>query len=395
MRTKLILFLIIVSVLIVSFSIGQENPQWKGKIEYENGIKVIKNPKLALYGEIKFVLEEDLSIGSTDDENSTFFKSVLIAVDSKGCILVLDSANCRILKFNNKGKFLYSFGRKGQGPGEFIRPTELILDQNDNVYVKETRKLHKFNRAGEYEKTIPLDRNYRSIGITKGGTIFAFAHTSSQAGLSDDVYLLASSGETLKTIASFSKPSSDYSSKIRFTPAVILPKLYLCPLDKDGAVYSHSSRYRLYVTNSLGKVNFIFEKNEQPNLITPIEKEQLIISLIMSFNKKGEQITRREAENAYNFTKSWPFFDSLLKDDKNNIYVRKRELDRSNPKDYLYIFDLFNKEGYCLYRVKISFMPKIIKNGYVYRIQPDEDGYLFIKRYKIKNWGQIKTGVSN
>jgi hypothetical protein len=41
-----------------------QNPQWKGTIEEEDGVKVIKNPREPLYGEITFDLEEDLSIGN-------------------------------------------------------------------------------------------------------------------------------------------------------------------------------------------------------------------------------------------------------------------------------------------------------------------------------------------
>lgn len=45
------------------YATGEQKAQWKGKIEYENGVKLIKNPKELLYGEIEFELEKDLSIG--------------------------------------------------------------------------------------------------------------------------------------------------------------------------------------------------------------------------------------------------------------------------------------------------------------------------------------------
>jgi hypothetical protein len=38
-----------------------QKPAWKGKIETGNGIKIMKNPKEPLYGEIVFDLDEDLS----------------------------------------------------------------------------------------------------------------------------------------------------------------------------------------------------------------------------------------------------------------------------------------------------------------------------------------------
>lgn len=136
MKKHSLIFILFICTFFSS-SYSQQNPQWEGKIEYENGIKVIKNPEQPLFGEIIFDLEEDLSIGSTDDENATFYNSVQIAVDSEDNIFVLDTENCRIQKFNDKGDFLYTIGRKGQGPGEFTDPFELILDLNDTIYVKE------------------------------------------------------------------------------------------------------------------------------------------------------------------------------------------------------------------------------------------------------------------
>ncbi len=46
------------SAFIMLALFGGQEAEWKGKIEIENGIKVIKNPGEPLYGEIKFELEE-------------------------------------------------------------------------------------------------------------------------------------------------------------------------------------------------------------------------------------------------------------------------------------------------------------------------------------------------
>ena len=43
---------------------AQELPEWKGKIETDNGVKIIKNPQQPLYGDILLEIEEDLEIGT-------------------------------------------------------------------------------------------------------------------------------------------------------------------------------------------------------------------------------------------------------------------------------------------------------------------------------------------
>jgi hypothetical protein len=391
--TRKAILLIFFCVFYVMETHGLLQKEWKGTIEYENGVKVIKNPSEPLYGEIVFDLEENLSIGSPNDENSTFYSSVFIAVDSDGNILALDTENCRIQKFSEKGDFLYTIGRKGQGPGEFVRPSELILDMNDNVHVRESRKLHKFKKTGEYIESISLGSLYRSIGITKEGHILAMAQISSPTELSDDVCLLAPDGNKIKTIASYSKPRPDYSLKINLTGSSIQPRLNLCPLSAENAVYSHSSSYRLYIVNSSGELSLIFEKDEPPIPFTQKEKNQQIDEMLERLNKGGQQFSRREIEKAFNFPKMKPIFSSLQNDDEQNIYVwilRSYAVDQDDKFPY---FDFFNKDGYYLYRVKTRPLPKIIKNGHLYCDERDKEGYVYIKRYKIKNWDQMKKAA--
>ena len=115
-----------------------QNPQWKGTITEEVGVKVIKNPNEPLYGELTFDLEEDLSIGNEENENYVFHRVTGISVDSEGNILILDSGNFRLQKYNKNGKYLQTIGRQGQGPGEFESPTSLYIDAKDNLYIEDS-----------------------------------------------------------------------------------------------------------------------------------------------------------------------------------------------------------------------------------------------------------------
>jgi hypothetical protein len=47
-------WILILGLVIICSAFGQDKPVWKGKIEYENGVKVIKNPLEPLFGEITF-----------------------------------------------------------------------------------------------------------------------------------------------------------------------------------------------------------------------------------------------------------------------------------------------------------------------------------------------------
>jgi hypothetical protein len=56
---------------------------------------------------------------------------------------------------------------------------------------------------------------------------------------------------------------------------------------------------------------------------------------------------------------------------------------------------VFNKDGYYLYRVVIPIFPDFIIDGYHYTFRANEEtGEESAKRYKIKNWNEIKTGIN-
>ena len=63
-------------------------------------------------------------------------------------------------------------------------------------------------------------------------------------------------------------------------------------------------------------------------------------------------------------------------------------------------FDLFNSQGFYLYRLIIPdyritkpHSPRIIRGGFFYDIKEKETGDAYIRRYKIKNWDLIKEGI--
>jgi len=133
MRSKISIFLL-ASVSII-FVYGNQNPQWKGTIEEEEGVKVIKNPNETLFGEITFDLEEDLSIGNEEDENYMFYSGVQLAVDSSGNIFALDRRNYRVQKYDKNGKYLQTIGRHGQGPGELEAPYGFCISSQNLIYI--------------------------------------------------------------------------------------------------------------------------------------------------------------------------------------------------------------------------------------------------------------------
>jgi hypothetical protein len=99
-------------------------------------------------------LQADLvmKIGS-DRENEDFFKPRSFAIDREGRIFILDSGNSRIQCFSPEGKFIFSFGRFGQGPGELTKEAHKIkILEDGNIYVIDNhqRKINVYDARGKY-----------------------------------------------------------------------------------------------------------------------------------------------------------------------------------------------------------------------------------------------------
>ena len=394
MRTKLISFLILVSVLIVSFSLGQENPQWKGKVEYEDGIKVIKNSKESIYGEITFELEEVLSIGKENENNFQFYRVLDIEVDRENNIFVLDSGNHRVQKYDKRGKYLFTIGKRGQGPGEFNQPMRLKLDlETGNIYVNDNlRKVIVFNQDGEHiDKDINFGEGLKDFYIDYEkniiGKFFGPGYSAivkiempetNQKRIVEFPFknTLIDLGE--KTIG------NRKASRWLYITTGWEYGLGLSQIDNKTFVYGYSKEYELTIVSSEGEILYKIIKNEPYKRFTSADKERIEYDLKMSALRQGKTIP----DISLNLPEYMPFFSSIFTDSYGRIYVKRKSLPG--------VYDIFSKEGYYLYQASVSTSPEVIKDGFLFAIILDEDsGSELIKKFKITNWNQIIEGISN
>jgi hypothetical protein len=130
-HTRILSLFIAVLVLAALPSAGQ-------KVEIVDGVKNVRNSGPGAWGKTpKVALEPVRTLGDVDtaDENLAFFMPSAIGVDGAGDLYVLDTGNHRIQKFGPDGKYLATYGRKGQGPGEFQYPAWLAVDGQGFIYV--------------------------------------------------------------------------------------------------------------------------------------------------------------------------------------------------------------------------------------------------------------------
>jgi hypothetical protein len=192
---KKITYFMLVSVVFFSAYCSEE--KWQGKIYKEQGVIIVENEGPGLWEraptkQIKF--EEDLIIGEEAGKDYLMFRNKLdVTVDSEGNIYILDIGNQRILKFNEKGEFIWETGRKGQGPGEFqSRPSQytysIQLTPSEDIAVQDDRRIHFFNESSDYEKTLKIDRRIWDFDFLPDGRLLISLSIANQIGNSAAFY---------------------------------------------------------------------------------------------------------------------------------------------------------------------------------------------------------------
>ena len=97
-----------------------------------------------------------LMVFLTDFSNTEIFKplhSGKVVLSDSGQVLILDRDEYRILIYDEQGKFVKSFGKKGEGPGEFGR-VYAITKLKDRVYIHDMKGLSVFNFDGDYIESV-------------------------------------------------------------------------------------------------------------------------------------------------------------------------------------------------------------------------------------------------
>ncbi|MFC1564439.1 6-bladed beta-propeller [candidate division KSB1 bacterium] len=82
-------------------------------------------------------LEFFKSIGSINeqDPNLNFYKVWDIMLDKEGNKYIVDLGNERIQKFDKSWNYMCTIGRSGQGPGEFLVPSGVEIDNDNNLNI--------------------------------------------------------------------------------------------------------------------------------------------------------------------------------------------------------------------------------------------------------------------
>lgn len=140
-----------------------------------------------------FTLVDEITL-----KDSTLSESLGLVVTTDKFI-VLDKQQNKITLFNKGGEKIKAFGRTGRGPGEFLQPRDIEIDNEGNIYTFDRTlfRINKYDPSGNYINSFHTKHPATNIGIAQ-----------------NKLYLFYSSSEP--TIASYNLESEELVN--RFAP---------------------------------------------------------------------------------------------------------------------------------------------------------------------------------
>ncbi|HDL18338.1 MAG TPA: 6-bladed beta-propeller [Bacteroidetes bacterium] len=347
------------------------------QITKENGVTIVSNPAQPLYPNAKLVYEEELSIGEEEgDSNYVFYRPANIVVDSEEHIYLLDSGNNRVQVFDAAGKFLYSFGKKGQGPGEFMMAYSMVLSGDEKLYILDlqNRRMSVFQKNGKYLQGFDIkEGSPQFLFIDENENLFMGkilrGKTPNDQKISIGKYDI--NGNLLLTFKEFAMNSIKFirsGKSVTAIPIMFNPSA-AWTVDNRGNVYSGlGDQYVVDVQSADSMVVKQIKRNWQPIPVTSEDKNK--------YNERFKsQLSSMIKEIEFRNTK--PAFSRFTIDDQNNLWVKLyTEFGFEENR-----CDVFDPEGKYLYQVEISIRPDLFKNGKIYTIERTEEGIAMVKRY--------------
>lgn len=370
------MFVVVIFLLFAFiFAEARENqkPDWKGKVETENGVKVIKNPKAPLYPAGIFRLEEELSLGKADGEEAYLFSRINgLDVDDNGNLYVLDYRSAHVRVFDDRGVFLRTIGRKGQGPGETERPVFVQVGRSGELMIYDylRRNLVTFSRHGKYLRQSRTREPFVPLRIDLQGNIVGWVILAPLpiGGLELKKYFMTQDQPLVLA-------REDQDKNRQKTDLAVPNPTLACAVSGQGKiVWGRSDAYELRILDPQGASILVIQKKYDP----------------LPFSERDRKFYQDEfadwirAGGKLVFPDHLPAFMDISVDAEERIFVKTCErIEGTTDSRY---FDIFGSDGKYLAKVPIRAnldRRSVWKKNKLYTIDTDSVGNPVVRKYGV------------
>lgn len=361
---KFFLLILVISFIFVFTFCNQQKMKWAGTIEEVDGVTIVKNPKLPIYTEDVFFLEEEFVI-KEEGEDYYFSNLIGLAVNDEERIFTVDFKAADIKVFDKNGKFIKTFGKRGQGPGEFSRPYHIFVSRQKEVVIFDivNRRFSYFSFEGEFIKNVSTAKyNFGLSSADSAGNIIGLIPDRDPE---NPMYALRKFDPDLNPLMTY--VTSPYPNPQVYNPFRPRPQWSLSV--DDEIIHSFPETYEIRIFNAKGKE------------IRRIIKEYVPMRVSQEMRDMAKkQVERLGDTMRLEIPEYYPPIRYISVDEKKRIFVHTSDLDEKGGES---VYDVFDPEGKFITRINLMNWPGAWKNNKLYMIEQNEEGFQMIKRYNV------------
>jgi hypothetical protein len=348
----------------------------------------VKNPDTPLKGKWDFKMEKTWEVEEAGDDVIGSVQNIDSADD--GRVYILDSKNYKIYIFSPEGKFISSFGRKGEGPGEIknFNSGEQLFVADQHIIVVDRSRISYFSLDGAFEKSIVYSPQMKPREfVSAEALVSAPVSPESLGGKAAKIKWYNVNDKSEKTIAEyelFKKAAATDRSPGR-TVTVVAVFSGITPIMivkyRDNRVY-----YGMCDTYTINRVDLKDKKTSsfsiegrEPLEITPAIKKELAKGLGDIPQDLLEKIMDGLPKKA-------SFYQDLVIDNRGFIYVFL-----ANPTAKpIQGIDIFSPDGKYLYSSQLRFeegstiQAIYLRDNLLVIAVEDEEGTVKVVQYSVQ-----------
>ena len=319
----------------------------------ENGVEVVINhlKPYQIRGEpFNLSLEKEFTIDLEKDEIANIGLTDSLAgvdVDSVGNIFLFQypsGGRNIVFKFDRNGKFVTSFGLRGQGPGEVNFAWHIRVSNQDKIVITgpADRKLFFYSNDGEFEKYITFSSAVQEALPLDNGNFLIKGYevtVPESKHIEWPLCLFNSKLEKIKELDKYFRLDEFKADTIEFPEPVLINSI------SNRKIYTGYGKrgYEIWVFDLDG------------NLMRKIRKEFQPVGIPEGVKEETRKATEDPRYVIYGkkirFSKHWPPFQYLFTDDEGRLFVMTYE-EGENPSEYMY--DVFNSDGVFIDRMSLG-----------------------------------------
>jgi hypothetical protein len=377
MKTGVKAFLVFCLLVAVSVVVFVSVQAGQFKVRTENEVTVVTNgkkPDPPKGAATKLILEEIYTAGGGDSLEESFAEIVALDVGKDGTAYVLDMKDNRVKVFDVRGKFLRAFGKKGQGPGELNQPVGLTITPENEILVEDVlnQRLALFTLDGKFLRHISTAKTLGLSGIEMDGRGLIVARSMGLGDAGKMSIDVKTYDKDLNPKIKLAAVEYSISLQSKINPYSAMTLLYA--LDSQGRLYLGSQKgYEIKVLSLEGRLLKTIGRDYDPVAITKEDKDGMLKQLS---NVPGVNI-----KDMIQFPKVFPPYGNFVLADEDRLLVRTYEKGRAEKE---YYWDVFDAEGRFVAKVPIAHEIRLWRDGKVYFIVENEDGYKVLKCFRAR-----------